>query len=80
MSFVYLLKPFFDQRLAARVMSVKERAHGVCLGFAQFVQGWSSREEIQRDVRLHANGGEEIDDQRKILLRSRYQLELSPGC
>ena len=28
MSIAYLLKPLFDQRLAARVMSVKEGAQG----------------------------------------------------
>jgi hypothetical protein len=72
MSFVYLLKPPFDQRLAARVMRVKERAHGMWLGSAQFVQGWPSRQEIQRDVRLHSNSLEEIDGHRKILLQSRY--------
>jgi hypothetical protein len=39
-SFANLLESVFDQRLAARVMCVKEGAYGLHLGSAQVVQSW----------------------------------------
>ena len=42
-SFTNLLESLFDQRLAARVMCVKEGANGMHLGSAQVVQGRPSR-------------------------------------
>ena len=79
MSFVYLLQSLFDQRLAAGVMSVKKGTDGMRFGSLELIEGWPPRQEVQCHVRLHADCGEEIDGQRKILLQSRNQLELGLG-
>jgi hypothetical protein len=55
----YLLKSLFDQRSAARVVSVKKGAHGLRFDSAEFIERWPPGEKVQRDVRFHAI--EEID-------------------
>jgi hypothetical protein len=71
MSVCYLLKPLFDQRLAARVMSVKKGTDGMCFGSLEFIEGWPPRQEVQCNVRLHADCGEEIDGQEIIASESK---------
>ena len=73
MSVCYLLKPLFDQRLAARVMSVKKGTDGMCLA------RWSPSRVGHRDRKFNAKSDFMPTAAKRLTTKGKYcfRVEMS---